>query len=193
VPGNRRCSYEFLGIDVLLDEDLKPWLLEINVTPGMAGGSELDLHVKRPVIYDMFSIIRMMDFTVGNVDPCREYVRIERVVKASMTPARVEAVVRGGARVWDAPVFADYMIVREFVDEQVRRRRYHRTYPKRRDMAQFETSFDVLEYEDLVLREFVKMGNAERFAALMNNFDVVHHGLQPREGAPKNGESCAVQ
>jgi len=42
--------FEILGFDILVDEKLKPWLLEINYTPSFSCGSELDTIIKQGVI-----------------------------------------------------------------------------------------------------------------------------------------------
>lgn len=188
----RRCSYEFLGIDVMLDENMKPWLLEINVSPGLTSSSGLDRRVKREVVYDTFNVIRIMDFSVEDTKNCREYVRVENVLKASLTKERIEEVKSGRVKPWDAPVFADYMIIREFVEEQRRRRGFHRVYPKRKDMDKFDYCIEEFAYEDIVLRDFVKLDNDARFAILMNNLEVVYHGLSPPP-ASQDGYRCDVQ
>jgi tubulin polyglutamylase TTLL2 len=61
VPQDRHC-YEILGYDVLLDEDGKAWLLEVNRSPAMAVGGPEDAAVKTPMLTDMFSIIGLDQF-----------------------------------------------------------------------------------------------------------------------------------
>lgn len=45
-PGNRNSCFELYGFDVLIDEKLKPWLLEVNVFPSLSSSSPFDKIVK---------------------------------------------------------------------------------------------------------------------------------------------------
>jgi hypothetical protein len=45
------------GFDVLVDEDLKPWLLEVNTSPSLACGSPLDMDVKTRVVTDLLNMV----------------------------------------------------------------------------------------------------------------------------------------
>lgn len=53
---SRYCCYELFGIDILLDENLKPWLLEVNISPSLQSSSPLDVAVKGPLIRNVFNI-----------------------------------------------------------------------------------------------------------------------------------------
>ena len=44
--------FEILGFDILLDDNLKPWLLEINYTPSFKTDSQIDYAIKFPLIND---------------------------------------------------------------------------------------------------------------------------------------------
>ncbi|TYZ64835.1 hypothetical protein PybrP1_010984 [[Pythium] brassicae (nom. inval.)] len=51
-----RC-YELFGFDVMLDSSLMPWLLEVNVSPSLMGGSPLDKRVKGLLLSDIFHLV----------------------------------------------------------------------------------------------------------------------------------------
>ncbi|TGZ64440.1 hypothetical protein CRM22_006367 [Opisthorchis felineus] len=52
----RACAHELFGFDILLDENLKPWLLEVNVSPSLHTSTKLDNEVKAEVVTDMLNI-----------------------------------------------------------------------------------------------------------------------------------------
>ncbi|XP_076017693.1 tubulin polyglutamylase TTLL5 [Genypterus blacodes] len=56
VPHKNNC-FELYGFDVLIDTDLKPWLLEVNLSPSLACDAPLDLKIKASMIADMFSLV----------------------------------------------------------------------------------------------------------------------------------------
>ncbi|XP_030574251.1 tubulin polyglutamylase TTLL5 isoform X2 [Archocentrus centrarchus] len=56
VPHKANC-FELYGFDVLIDSNLKPWLLEVNLSPSLACDAPLDLKIKASMIADMFSLV----------------------------------------------------------------------------------------------------------------------------------------
>ena len=46
-----------LGFDILIDSNLKPWLIEINMSPSMNTDSPLDLKIKSNMISDLITMV----------------------------------------------------------------------------------------------------------------------------------------
>jgi hypothetical protein len=56
VPYRGNC-FELFGFDVMLDDDLKPWLIEVNLSPSLECPTTLDHTVKAPLVADTFNIV----------------------------------------------------------------------------------------------------------------------------------------
>ena len=56
------CGYELFGFDVLLDAKLKPWLIEVNISPSLHSASPLDLDVKSPMATEVFNLVNIWIF-----------------------------------------------------------------------------------------------------------------------------------
>lgn len=48
---------ELFGFDILIDDTLKPWLLEVNLTPSLGCDSPLDVRLKSALIADLFTLV----------------------------------------------------------------------------------------------------------------------------------------
>jgi len=56
LPYRNNC-FELLGFDILIDDKLKSWLLEVNLSPSLACESPLDLKIKSELIVDLFNMV----------------------------------------------------------------------------------------------------------------------------------------
>jgi hypothetical protein len=59
---HRTNCYELYGFDILIDSDLKPWLIEVNITPSMATDAPLDAAIKSTVAVDTFNLVGIKRF-----------------------------------------------------------------------------------------------------------------------------------
>ena len=49
--------FELLGYDIMLDDELNPWILEVNLSPSLAGDSPIDFQIKSNLIVDTFNLV----------------------------------------------------------------------------------------------------------------------------------------
>ncbi|XP_012345845.1 tubulin polyglutamylase TTLL5 isoform X2 [Apis florea] len=49
--------FELFGFDILIDDTLKPWLLEVNLTPSLGCDSPLDVRLKSALIADLLTLV----------------------------------------------------------------------------------------------------------------------------------------
>lgn len=54
---NRYNTFELFGVDVILDSELIPWLLEVNISPSLHSASPLDAHVKGPLVTALLNTV----------------------------------------------------------------------------------------------------------------------------------------
>jgi hypothetical protein len=59
---HRTNCFEVFGFDVLIDSDLKPWLLEVNLSPSLATDAPLDLTIKSTLVTDAFNLVGIRRF-----------------------------------------------------------------------------------------------------------------------------------
>eukprot|EP00392_Amoebophrya_sp_AT5.2_P011301 g11376.t1 len=59
--------FEIYGFDVLLDANLKPWLLEVNVSPSLSSSSPLDRRIKTMLLADSLTLVGWKPFDADEV------------------------------------------------------------------------------------------------------------------------------
>jgi hypothetical protein len=51
--------FQILGFDIMLDKDLKPWLIEVNHAPSLATESAFDLTLKQRLVGDTIRLLNL--------------------------------------------------------------------------------------------------------------------------------------
>lgn len=76
-PFSDNC-FELFGFDILIDSNLEPWLIEVNLTPALGCDSPLDQKIKSNVIADLFSLagILTMDARLTDINKSKKTVAI---------------------------------------------------------------------------------------------------------------------
>ena len=59
---HRTNCFEIYGYDILIDSELKPWLVEINLSPSLACDSQIDMSVKGNLLTETFNLVGIKKF-----------------------------------------------------------------------------------------------------------------------------------
>ena len=168
---HRQNNYELYGIDIILDDQMKAHVLEINISPGMSGNdSPLDYVIKNRLMHDTLRMARIIDCNATLKDPCPGIKDIEYECNAALTKDRLRRIETFIEKPWDNPNFNDIMIVRDFIEEKQIQSGFRRVFPKRKTVPEFIPCFDRMKYNDIVFINWIKMSKEERLAALKKNF-----------------------
>eukprot|EP00736_Rhodelphis_marinus_P007980 Rmarinus@m.3497 len=63
---NDKHCFEVYGYDIMIDDDLKPWLIEVNASPSLTADTKADYELKLGMLSDSISIVDMDHKLTGN-------------------------------------------------------------------------------------------------------------------------------
>jgi len=172
--------FEIYGFDVLIDEDLKPWLLEVNICPSLSSGSPLDKRIKTklvadtltlvginalPSLYRPFGSCKRTSSDMADLLPEQDGDNVYARMPSPEVMAKRKARLALANRAEDAlALFDEYAwdIIVKAHDEDMRCGSLNRIYPSS-DSAQYTPYLTEESYANLVLRKFYEAGGGELF------------------------------
>jgi D-alanine-D-alanine ligase-like ATP-grasp enzyme len=60
--------FELVGFDILVDENMKPWILEINNTPSLVPHTTIENKIKKELISDLFDLVDIENKQFSELD-----------------------------------------------------------------------------------------------------------------------------
>ncbi|NWT96143.1 TTLL4 polyglutamylase, partial [Urocynchramus pylzowi] len=144
------CCHELFGFDIMLDENLKPWILEVNISPSLHSNSPLDVSIKGQMIRDLLNlagfVLPSMDsvasrtqtrsgstYSLGSAlkeksKPISEHLRAEKMKRAYYLMQKIPDQ-DFYSSVLDILTPDDVRILVETEDEYSRRGQFERVFP----------------------------------------------------------------
>jgi tubulin polyglutamylase TTLL9 len=66
---NDKHCYELYGYDIMIDAELRPWLIEVNASPSMSSDSQSDVDLKAALLDDTFTCLDAEEVFEGRTPP----------------------------------------------------------------------------------------------------------------------------
>jgi hypothetical protein len=142
---NHRVSFELFGFDVLIDTEQRISVLEVNVSPAMGAGSEIDLHVKEPLLRDLFDLVLIPAHTKMNL-------RTNRLMISDTSP--------------DGAPHRQFVAVCEYEAAMLRLGAFKCIFPTVERCAELKPIFDSATPNDEMLARWLTMTDPDREAFL---------------------------
>lgn len=165
VGPNQTC-FEIYGFDVLVDEALAPWLLEVNTCPSVSSSSRLDKRIKTQLIADTLTLVGFSPFDHHAMEQAR---RAERGAQLSGLLSRPQACSRSHTplSISSCPLAelgeAEWMTILDAHDEFMRRGSLERIFPTAESAGRYGAFFSTPRYANLVLAKWLQEGGEKRF------------------------------
>jgi len=165
VTPNQTC-FEIYGFDVMVDEELQPWLLEVNVFPSFSSSSPYDKRVKTQLVADVFTLIGLMPYDHDVVDKACKGEQAKRLQGSarSLVIGRSHTVSSIKSASLNSFGEAEWRLIMETHDENMRRGHLTRIFP-REGSGFYSQFFSTPRYSNLVLERWIQLGGEQRLVA----------------------------
>eukprot|EP00698_Gefionella_okellyi_P008659 TRINITY_DN2158_c0_g2_i1.p1 TRINITY_DN2158_c0_g2~~TRINITY_DN2158_c0_g2_i1.p1 ORF type:complete len:849 (+),score=153.41 TRINITY_DN2158_c0_g2_i1:69-2615(+) len=167
VPHRGNC-FEVFGFDILLDDKLKAWLLEVNVSPSLNSEAPIDVRIKGALINDLFNLVGFVAYDRKKLREQQEAEKQSRLTgvgaQRRQSVSWEEKLRRHQAMVDKTLVTEsllanateeDVEIIRESVEENMRRGAFTRIFPTA-ETDHYMQFFEFPRYFNMLLLEWCK-------------------------------------
>ncbi|CAN9498588.1 unnamed protein product [Ophioblennius macclurei] len=169
--------HELFGFDIMLDENLKPWILEVNISPSLHSNTALDLSVKGQMIRDLLNLAGFRLPQREELSPCssasssssslcggsrsRVELSADEKVKRAFYLTQRHAEQDFLSSVLDVLTPEDVRVLAESEDELSRRGDFQRVFPADAS-TRYLRFFECPRYANLLLDQWEQRHGANR-------------------------------
>mmetsp|Transcript_9081 Transcript_9081/g.33510 ORF Transcript_9081/g.33510 Transcript_9081/m.33510 type:complete len:717 (-) Transcript_9081:877-3027(-) len=181
---NNPC-YEVFGFDVLVDAHLKPWIIEVNVSPSLSSSSPLDKQIKGHLITQTFHMLGCTPYKRRDYKDHQEQERRDRLL--GLAPSsnlhslrstlykRTMFELQRSKRL-DFLTDDDRDVIMHFEDEHSRRGNFERIFPTKNSNDKYGKFFENERYNNVLLGMWLKENSSRQQMLLSSSAAPTHNG-----------------
>jgi len=161
--GPNQTCFEIYGFDIIVDQALEPWLLEVNTSPSLSSSSPLDKRIKTKLIADTLTLVGLRPFKHELVEVAMGNEREGQVLGHSQNRAKSHNVRSLEACSLRDLGEAEWTTILDVHDEYMRRGSLGRIFPTAETSDRYGRFFRIQRYANLVLAKWLREGGEACF------------------------------
>ena len=155
----KNMCFETYGFDILLDSELKPWLLEVNVCPSLSSSSPLDKKIKTSLMCDVFNMVGIVPFNRKKLEKDNENLRVSRLMGFEKTKALQRNMIslQNCKNLEEYPLSEeDLNVILDAEEENYRTGNFRRIFPLKNNIDRYAEYFMVPRYNNMLVWKHLK-------------------------------------
>lgn len=155
-PEHRNNCYEIYGFDVLIDSNLKPWLMEVNACPSLSSTSPLDQKIKTTLICDTMNLLGYLPFDKKKYEEDRRN-KIPGSETRKYQPKNFNDILGlNEENCLELLSSDDWNVLFETDEEYYRRGLYERIFPLKENVDIYAKFFESQRYNNAIVWRWLK-------------------------------------
>lgn len=156
--------FELYGFDVLLDSNLRPWLIEVNVCPSLNSSSPLDKKIKCSLLSDILHLVGIIPYNKKHYEKQQQIEKLEKLTGitrdgqyATKTPVRNRNI-KDLLSMQNLSELSeeDRCMLMDCEDEYNRRGQFTRIFPCVCTIDKYTKYFESMRYNNVLLWKSIK-------------------------------------
>lgn len=149
---HRNNCFELFGFDILIDNNLKPWLMEVNVSPSLSSSSPLDAKIKTSLICDILNLIGLKIYNKKKID--EEKIQKEKKIFSSYNPSEIANI--NYQNCLQKLTIDQWNILFENEEEFARKGQFQRIFPDKENLDFYSQFFESPGINNLIWWKYLK-------------------------------------
>lgn len=155
-PEHRNNCYELYGFDVLVDANLKPWLMEVNVCPSLNSSSPLDKKIKTTVMCDTMNLLGYMGYDRKKYEEERRNKTPGMEIRKHQPKNVNEVAELNENNCINLLSSDDWNVLFETDEEWYRKGDFERIFPLKDNVDAYSKYFEVQRYSNTIVWRWLK-------------------------------------
>lgn len=173
-PEHRNNCFELYGFDILLDSNLKPWLMEVNVCPSLNSSSHLDKKIKTTLICDIMNLVGFQPYAKKRFEDDLKKRLFGIEGKKHSFKSTIEISDLNEQNCLEKLSAEDWNILFETDEENYRRGNFERIFPLKENLETYSKFFEFQRYSNIIVWQWLrsKTNFLEKISQKINNIPV---------------------